>query len=85
MPGATNELPAPAELIGTRLARLDKADDASLAQRGAVVRAAVSDREILAADIEDADFPALDRHQHALTRRNLLDGCDDVPRHPSSP
>jgi hypothetical protein len=49
------------------------------------VRTTVTDGEKLSADIEDANFPPSHLHQHALAGRNVIDGCNDVPRHHGSP
>jgi hypothetical protein len=84
MPGAPNQFTAAAELIAAGFTRFDLAYEASLTQGCTIVGAAISDRKILASDIEDADFPATHCHQHPLTRRNLVNGRHDVPGHSSN-
>ena len=51
----------------------------------AFVGATVADGEILSANIEDADFPPAHLHQHSLAGRDVIDSCNDVPRHQGSP
>jgi hypothetical protein len=59
-------------------ARSQKAVRIPFAQRPALVRTPIEDREVFAANIENADLPATNVDDLALTRRNLVDAGDDV-------
>src|SRR6185437_8480635 len=74
-------LPYQAELAGT--IRLGETDEHATAQRRALVRAAIYQREMLAADVEHADLAALHRDDLAVPRRDLAHAGDDMPGHRS--
>jgi hypothetical protein len=85
VPRTAQELALAAELIRTRLTSFNEADDSSLAQRCAVVRASISDGKILAVDVEYPDFPARDRYKKPLSGGHLVDGGNDMTGHLSNP
>src|SRR6185436_20151924 len=60
---------------------LDQRDDLALAQRPALMRAAVGQREILAVQIEPADLAAVHVDDLALARRDLDRAGDDLTLH----
>src|SRR5262245_58743857 len=62
-----------------------EAGQPSLAERPALVRAAVAQREQLALDVEDADLPASHFDDLARADRDLLDRSDDVGRQAPNP
>jgi hypothetical protein len=66
--------------VGVLARRLgdDEAGDAPRAERPALMRATVAQREELPADIENTDRPPGDRDNLVRAGRNLLDGGDDV-------
>src|SRR4029079_8592876 len=53
------------------------------AQRSALMRAAVGQREILAVEIEHADLAAVDADDLAIARRDIDGAGDDLPLHGS--
>ena len=72
-------------LVLPRLRGLDQPGGHAVAQAAAFVRAAIVEREEFAAEIEDDDRAAVHIDQLALTRRDVSDRGNDVPRHQDSP
>src|SRR5688500_12764322 len=78
VPGAANDLAGPGVAVLAGRRRGDQAGGATVAERAALVRAAVADREVLAAEVEDADRAPGDVDDLPRPGRNLVDRRDDV-------
>ena len=69
VPGAADDFAEPGVFDGAGIGRLRKSDQRPLAQRRALVRAAVQQAEELALDVEDRDRPFIDGEKLARARR----------------
>src|SRR5713226_7536849 len=81
MPRAAQEFLIPIKAVAARPGGRDERPDAALAQRPALVRAAVGEREILSADVEHADLAARDGDELALSRRDIARAGDHLTLH----
>src|SRR5215831_12217695 len=81
VPGATDELPRTRQAIFPGRARLRQADDHASAQLGALVRTAVGQGKIFAADIEEADLAAACADNLAAARLDLAGARNDLAAH----
>src|SRR5579884_1962356 len=78
VPGTGEDLALAREAHLARHGRLDRAPQLPLAQRAALVGAAVAQREVLALHVEDADRAAGDLDDLPPAGWDLVDGGDDV-------
>jgi hypothetical protein len=85
MPRAAQDLAPPQIPVLTRGARDDESAEHPLAQRSALMRTGVAEREELTADIEYAYRPALERHDAAAAGRDLCGCCYPVLQFSGSP
>jgi hypothetical protein len=85
MPGAADDLTQLGVLDVAGIARLRQPDQRALAQRCALMRAAIEQAEIFALDVEDRDRPVVDGDEFARPRRQFTDGGDDVFGHQETP
>src|SRR3954468_9199200 len=81
VPGTANDLAQPGVFDLARIFRLRQSDQRPLTQRGALMRAAIEQAEILALDVEHSDRTLADREKLAAARRQFRDGRDDVAGH----
>jgi hypothetical protein len=84
MPGAFQDLTLSAVFVLARQRRMDEATLLTQAERPALMRAAVPQGEIVAAEIKDPDRAPRDLDNLAPARRDLLHRGDDMFRHGSS-
>src|SRR5918997_291954 len=85
VPRAADHLAAPLVAVHAGLGRGDVARDDPVAEAAALVRAAVGEREELAAEVEDDDPPLPGLHELAPARRDLPHGRHHVPRRARGP
>src|SRR5262249_7193681 len=81
VPGAAQKLVGPRQAVVSGPVGLHQRDDAALTERAALVRAAVGEREIFAAEIEDAELAAGRGHDLAAAGRDLARPRDDLTLH----
>src|SRR5206468_12951524 len=81
VPRAAQDLALARVDVFPRLGRLQQPGQHAVAQAAALMRAAVEQAEILAADVEDRDRPTLHRDQLARARRDLAGWRHRMPRH----
>src|SRR6266568_6590958 len=81
VPGTADDLPLPGVFDLAGVVRLRQSDQRPLAQRGALMRAAIEQAEILALDVEHRDRTAIDGEEFAAAGWQLLDGRNDVTGH----
>src|SRR5580704_9498634 len=81
MPRALHHLARPGVAVLSRRRRFDKAGLDAVGEAAAAVRAAIGEREELAAEIVDHDRTAADLDQLALAGRDLIDAGDDMAGH----
>src|SRR5690606_4227618 len=81
VPGAAQELAAARHLILAGAVGLHEARDPSLAQLRAHVRAAVGEREVLAAHVEETDLAPQGGDDLAGAGRNLVRPGEHAPGH----
>ena len=63
----------------------DEGADAAAAEGPGLVGAEVAEGVVVAAEIENADFPPVDGHDFAAAGRDFIGGCDDVRCHQLRP
>ena len=85
VPGAADDLAEFGIFDLAGVARLREPDQRALAQRRALMRAAVHQAEILALDVEDRDRPPVDLQKFPRARRKLVDRRNDMTRHQAIP
>src|SRR5262249_28885862 len=85
VPRAADDLALPGvfDLAGIRGAR--EPDQRALAQRRALMRAAIEQAEELALDVEDRDRPVVDGDEFTRPRRQLADGGNHMSGHQEIP
>src|SRR3954451_3803035 len=81
MPGAANDLAELGIFDLARILRLREPDQGSLAQRSALMRAAVHQAEIFTLDVENCDRPSVDLQKFSRAGRKLVDRGNHMPRH----
>src|SRR5207245_11481173 len=81
VPGAADDLAELGIFDLAGIAGLREPDQRALAQRGALMRAAVQEAEELALDVEDRDRPPVDGEEFSRPRWQLVHRGNNVSRH----
>src|SRR6201992_3687256 len=81
VPGAADDLAELGIFDLAGIGGLREPDQWALAQRRALMRAAVQQAKELALDVEDRDLPVIDGEEFSRPRRQLIHRGDNVTRH----